>query len=162
MQLTNLVAAVAVTSCLAAGHVFADYIPARGIIGARGAASPQRGCGSESPPKHISEQMNRLAAADTKYSRVQAAEDGVSRCHRTIVVKTWIHAAVSEAAPDSYLNNTTLQKQLEELNRAYSPHDVMFVSEGFTRTVDNSISELTLAREDGNIAGSPNPNIEAY
>ncbi|KXJ85751.1 hypothetical protein Micbo1qcDRAFT_169142 [Microdochium bolleyi] len=106
--------------------------------------------------------MSHLASSDTTYSRLQAAEDGVSKCKRTIKVKTWIHAAVSESAPATYLDDATLQKQLDVLNKAYVDHDVIFVKEGFTRTVSDATSEFSYTdAPDGSIGGSPNPAIEA-
>ncbi|KAH7024928.1 uncharacterized protein B0I36DRAFT_332258 [Microdochium trichocladiopsis] len=153
MQITNfLAAAVAVTPLVAA------HSP---LLSSR-SGRPSR-CANHVPPPKIYDQMSRLADDDVTYGRVHAAEIGQTKCKRTIKVPTWIHAAVPENATDAYLNDASLQKQLDVLNAAYVDHDVIFVKEGFTRTVSDSISVFSYSDDaEGAIGGSPNPDIEAY
>ena len=160
MQITNFLAAAAAMVPMAAAHGV-SRMPGT-VFGTRGAAHPSR-CANSAPPAQIYQQMSDLATADTTYTRIQSAENGVSKCKRTIKVKTWIHSAVSETAADTYLDNAVMQKQFDVLNAAYVDHDVIFIKEGFTRTVNTSVSDFTyFDAADGSIGGSPNPDTEAY
>ncbi|KAJ1322851.1 Pregnancy-associated plasma protein-A [Microdochium nivale] len=160
MQITNFLAAAAAMVPMAAAHGV-SRMPGT-VFGTRGADRPGR-CANTVPPAQIYQQMSDLATADKTYSRIQSVEDGVSKCKRAIKVKTWIHSAVSETAPDTYLNTAAMQKQFDVLNAAYVDHDVIFVKEGFTRTVSTSTSNFTYVdAADGSIGGSPNPDVEAY
>jgi len=156
MQITNFLAVAAAMASSAAAH--------SRLLAPRNYATtgPSR-CANQVPPAKIYDQMSRLASDDMTYGRVHAAEQGVSKCKRAIKVPTWIHAAVPSNATDDFLNNASLQKQLDVLNAAYRDHDVIFVKEGFTRVKSDSTSEFSYSDDnEGAIGGSPNKDLEAY
>lgn len=124
-----------------------------------------RRCANDAPSERMIEQISKAAEADTSFSRTTLFSQGVSKCQRTIKVPTHFHVLVDSDAPDSYITEADLQSQLQAMNDAYNPHEVIFTLAGTTRSTNTAISTFTYDYgEDGidGISGSPNLELEEY
>lgn len=156
MQLFNFFAAAVTLAPFTA----ASYSPR--FTGSYVKRSELQRCASDQPPAAFAEHVAKVAGNDNTYSRTQAEIDGISKCHRTIKIPTYLHASVPSNASDSFASEAVMKKQFEVLNKAYAPHDIVFVLKEITRTKQDNITEFNPTEDSKGIIGSDNPALEEY
>lgn len=152
MQILNIAAAAVALAPLAAAHY--DF-PVPQPIQRRDAPDIGRGCAAEAP-KHVYDNVARMANQDTTFSRA-----GLSSCTRPIQIDTYFHAAVPRNASSSYMSVEQMRKQLDAMNTAYAPNNIQFVLKNASRIADDRISDFTYTGKQG-VEGSRNKALEAY